>query len=290
MEFGILGPLEVRDGSGPVRVPGVKERALLVDLLVHAGQVVSADRLIEDLWDDTPPGKPANALQGRVSGLRRALGPGGSKLVVTSPPGYRLAVEPGWVDAARFEGLIAQATALTATEPSRAAPLLQEALGLWRGPALAEFADRPWALAAAARLEELRLGALESLAEVRLAAGDPGGLGGLVGELEGLVAAHPTRERLRGLLMVALYRSGRQADALGCIRRPGRCWPRSWGSIPPRSCSGSTSGSWSRIPPLKLPVRHRPRRPTTCPSGSPASSVGSWSWGSWPSWWSSIGW
>ena len=211
MEFGILGPLEVRDGSGLVRVPGVKERALLVDLLVHAGQVVSADRLIEDLWDDTPPGKPANALQGRVSGLRRALGPGGSKLVVTSPPGYRLAVEPGWVDAARFEGLIAQATALTATEPSRAAGLLQEALGLWRGPALAEFADRPWALAAAARLEELRLAAVEALAEVRLSAG---GSGGLVGELEGLVAAYPTRERLRGLLMVALYRSGRQADAL----------------------------------------------------------------------------
>src|SRR5215207_1482207 len=186
MEFGILGPLEVRDGSGLVRVPGVKERALLVDLLVHAGQVVSADRLVEDLWGDAPPGNRANTLQGRVSGLRRALGPGGSGLVVTSPPGYRLAVEPGWVDAARFEGLIAQATAFTATEPSRAARLLQEALGLWRGPALAEFADRPWALAAAARLEELRLGALESLAEVRLAAGDPGGLGGVGGGVGGV--------------------------------------------------------------------------------------------------------
>jgi DNA-binding SARP family transcriptional activator len=182
MEFGILGPLEVRDGSGLVRVPGVKERALLVDLLVHAGQVVSADRLIEDLWGDTPPGKPANALQGRVSGLRRALGPGGSKLVVTSPPGYRLAVEPGWVDAARFEELVAQARRADGTEAVR---LLEAALALWRGPALAEFADRPWALAAAARLEELRLGALESLAEVRLAAGDPGGLGGLVGGWKG---------------------------------------------------------------------------------------------------------
>ncbi|HEX3211029.1 MAG TPA: BTAD domain-containing putative transcriptional regulator, partial [Actinomycetota bacterium] len=212
MEFGILGPLEVRDGSGLVRVPGVKERALLVDLLVHAGRVVSADRLVEDLWGDEPPGKPANALQGRVSALRRALGPGGSGLVVTSPPGYRLVVEPGWVDAARFEGLVGQATALTATEPSRAAVLLQEALALWRGPALAEFADRPWALAVAARLEELRLGALEWLAELRLAGG---GHAGLVGELEGLVAAYPTRERLRGLLMVRLYRTGRQADALG---------------------------------------------------------------------------
>src|SRR5918995_601937 len=104
---------------------------------------------------------------------------------------------------------------LEVRDGSGAVRLLEAALALWRGPALAEFADRPWALAAAARLEELRLGALESLAEVRLAAGDPGGLGGLVGELEGLVAAYPTRERLRGLLMVALYRSGRQAEVLG---------------------------------------------------------------------------
>ena len=212
MEFGILGPLEVRDSSGLVRVPGVKERALLADLLVHAGRVVSADRLVEDLWGDAPPGHPANTLQGRVSALRRALGPAGSGLVVTSPPGYRLVVEPGWVDAGRFEELVAQAGRADGAE---AVGLLEAALALWRGPALAEFADRPWALAVAARLEELRLAALESLAEVRLAVGDPGGLAGLVGELEGLVAAYPTRERLGGLLMVALYRSGRQADALG---------------------------------------------------------------------------
>ena len=209
MEFGILGPLEVRDSSGLVRVPGVKERALLADLVVHAGQVVSADRLVEDLWGDDPPGNPANTLQGRVSALRRALGPGGSGLVVTSPPGYRLVVEPGVVDAARFEGLIGQARQADGTGAAR---LLEAALGLWRGPALAEFADRPWAQAVAARLEELRLAAVEGLAEVRLAAG---GHAGLVGELEGLVTSQPTRERLRGLLMVALYRSGRQADALG---------------------------------------------------------------------------
>jgi predicted ATPase/DNA-binding SARP family transcriptional activator len=209
MEFGILGPLEVRDGSGLVRVPGVKERALLVDLLVHGGRVVSADRLVEDLWGNEPPGHPANTMQGRVSALRRALGPGGSELVVTSPPGYRLVVEPGWVDAARFEGLLDQARRVDGAEAAR---LLEEALGLWRGPALAEFADRPWALAEAARLEELRLAAQESLAELRLAGG---GHARLVGELEGLVAAYPTRERLRGLLMVGLYRAGRQADALG---------------------------------------------------------------------------
>jgi predicted ATPase/DNA-binding SARP family transcriptional activator len=216
MEFGILGPLEVRDGATLVRVPGAKERALLADLVVHAGRVVSADRLIEDLWGEDPPGHPGNALQGRVSALRRALGPSGSGLVVTRPPGYALEVDPEGVDAGRFEGLVAEAIALASAGPPRAAQLLGEALGLWRGAALAEFADRPWAQAEAARLEELRLAAVETRVELGLAAG---GHAGLVGELEGLVAAHPTRERLRGLLMVALYRSGRQADALGAYQQ-----------------------------------------------------------------------
>jgi predicted ATPase/DNA-binding SARP family transcriptional activator len=209
MEFGILGPLEVRDGSDLVRVPGAKERALLADLVVHAGRVVSADRLVEDLWGEDPPGNPANALQGRVSALRRVLGSG---MVVMSPPGYRLEADPEQVDASRFERLVDEATALGPPEAPRATRLLEEALGLWRGPALAEFADQPWAQGEAARLEELRLAAREALVELRL---DGGGHAGLVGELEGLVAANPTRERLRGQLMVALYRSGRQADALG---------------------------------------------------------------------------
>jgi predicted ATPase/DNA-binding SARP family transcriptional activator len=211
MELGILGPLEVRDGSALVPVPGAKERALLADLVVNAGRVVSADRLVEDLWGDAPPGNPANTLQGRVSALRRALGPAGSGLVVTRPPGYVLATDPAAVDASRFERLVAEAMALGSTGAPHATRLLEEALGLWRGPALAEFADRPWAQAEAARLEELRLAATEALVELRLAAG---GHARVVGELEALVAAHPTRERPRGQLMVALYRSGRQADAL----------------------------------------------------------------------------
>jgi predicted ATPase/DNA-binding SARP family transcriptional activator len=212
MEFGILGPLEVRDGAGGlVRVPGAKERALLADLVVHAGRVVSVDRLVEDLWADRPPGNPANTLQGRVSALRRALGSAGAGLVVTRPPGYVLEVDPEQVDASRFEGLVDEATAPGPAQGPHATRLLTEALGLWRGPALAEFADQPWAQAEAARLEELRLAAAEALVERRLAGG---GHAGLVGELEGLVAAHPLRERLRGQLMLAHYRSGRQADAL----------------------------------------------------------------------------
>jgi DNA-binding SARP family transcriptional activator len=211
MEFRILGPLEVHDGAAPVAIPGVKERALLVDLLVHAGRVAPADRLIEDLWGDDPPGNPGNALQGRVSALRRALGPAGAGLLVTRPPGYALEVEPERVDAARFERLVAEAGRAPAAEQGGAAGLLEQALGLWRGPALAEFADLPFARAEAARLEELRLAAVDARAELALAAGRDGEL---VGELEALVAAYPLRERQHGQLMLALYRSGRQADAL----------------------------------------------------------------------------
>jgi predicted ATPase/DNA-binding SARP family transcriptional activator len=215
MEFRILGPLEVGDDAAPVAIPGAKERALLADLLVAAGRVVSADRLVEDLWGDHPPANPANALQGRVSALRRALGPA-AVMLATRPPGYALEVDPERVDAARFQRLVAEARQAAAADPAGAVRLLAAALGLWRGPALAEFADQPWAQAEAARLEELRIAALEARAELVLQAG---GHAGLVGELEGLVAAHPHRERLRELLMLALYRAGRQADALGLYQQ-----------------------------------------------------------------------
>jgi DNA-binding winged helix-turn-helix (wHTH) protein len=139
VEFRILGPLEVLDGATPIAVPGAKERALLADLLVHAGRVVAADRLMEDLWGERPPGNPANTLQGRVSALRRALGPVAARLT-TRPPGYRLDVDPELVDAARFERLAGDATRIAASDPARALGLLAEALGLWRGPVLAGFA------------------------------------------------------------------------------------------------------------------------------------------------------
>ncbi|WP_205718699.1 BTAD domain-containing putative transcriptional regulator [Actinomadura sp. WMMA1423] len=209
MRFGVLGPLTVRDEEGaPVRIPEAKVRALLADLLVHEGRAVPADRLVHDLWGDDLPGNPANALQAKVSQLRRALG---RDRVVREANGYRLRLDgPGdEVDADRFRSLAARARALT--EPKERAELLTEALGLWRGAAFADFADEEFARAAADRLADERLAVLEERAEARLGAGEHLLL---AGELAGLVARHPLRERLRAVQMRALYRSGRQGEAL----------------------------------------------------------------------------
>ncbi|MFG3436176.1 BTAD domain-containing putative transcriptional regulator [Nonomuraea sp. NPDC047897] len=216
MRFGVLGPLAVwTDAGQPVAIPGLKVRVLLADLLVNAGQVVSADRLVDDLWRGEPPGNPAGALQVRVSQLRRALEdaePGGRNLVVSRPPGYLLAAAPGALDAAAFAGLVTRAGA--AGDPRERAALLAEALGLWRGPVLADFADEEFARAAIARLEEQRLAALEQHAETRLELGEHGEHGALAAELGDLAARHPLRERLRAAHMLALYRAGRQSEAL----------------------------------------------------------------------------
>ncbi|MGR6924281.1 BTAD domain-containing putative transcriptional regulator [[Actinomadura] parvosata] len=211
MRFDVLGPLRVwTDDGRPVRVPEVKVRALLADLLVQAGRPVSAHRLAEDLWGDNPPGNPVNTLQTKVSQLRRALEqaePGGRELVAFQAPGYVLRAAD--VDATRFAALLDQARA--ATDPRAKAGLLSDALALWRGPAYADFADEEFARIAAIRLEEQRLTALEEQAEVRLELGEHSLMTDELGEL---VAAHPLRERLRAAHLRALYRSGRQAEAL----------------------------------------------------------------------------
>ncbi|MBC2878670.1 MULTISPECIES: AfsR/SARP family transcriptional regulator [Streptomyces] len=209
MRYGVLGPLAVWDGRGePVRVPEAKVRALLADLLAHEGRPVPADRLVDDLWGDRPPGNPANALQAKVSQLRKALG---RDRVVRQIPGYRLHLDPAddEVDADRFRSLVDAARRETA--PRARAALLTEALELWRGPAYADFADEEFARAAVRRLGEQRLAVLEEQAEARLDAGDHLLL---TGELTDLVARHPLRERLRAVQLRALYRSGRQSDAL----------------------------------------------------------------------------
>ncbi|GAA4452395.1 BTAD domain-containing putative transcriptional regulator [Phytohabitans houttuyneae] len=213
MRFGVLGPLAVwTDAGEPVAVPGRKVRALLADLLVHEGQAVPVDRLVADLWGDAAPADPGAAVHVRVSQLRRALAgaeAGGRDLVVSQPPGYALRAEPDAVDAARFASLAGRAR--SAADPRTRAGLLAEALELWRGPALADFADEEFAEAAVARWEEQRLAALESYAEARLALGEHRDL---AADLAEAVGRHPYRERLRAAHMRALYRAGRVPEAL----------------------------------------------------------------------------
>jgi DNA-binding SARP family transcriptional activator len=209
MEFRLLGPLEVRAGDGPVPLGAPKQRALLAFLLLHANRVVAQERLIDEVWGESPPVTAAKSVQHYVSRLRKVL-PAGT--LVTQRPGYLLEVEPDTLDVARFERLVDESQS---AEPARAATLLREALGLWRGPPLAELRDEPFARLEAERLENVRLAALEQRIEADLALGRHGQL---VGELETLVREHPHRERLRGQLMLALYRAGRQADALEAYR------------------------------------------------------------------------
>ena len=186
----------------------MRERKLLAILLVHANEVVSTDRLVHELWGDDPPKTAVPALHNAVSRLRKALG---DTVVQTRSPGYTLEVSAGELDAARFEQLLAEAVG----SPEQAADRLREALALWRGPALADFAYEPFAQSAIARLEELHIVAIEDRIEADLALGRHDVL---VGELGSLIIDHPFRERLRRQLMVALYRAGRQADALGAYQ------------------------------------------------------------------------
>ena len=207
VRIGILGPLDVRDGAArPIEVSGPRLRALLVRLAVDAGRTVPADRLIDDLWGGTPPAGAANALQALVSRLRVA---GGHEAIESRPGGYRLAIEPDRVDAVAFERLVA--TARAQGDPAARAETLSRALGLWRGPALADVAGSVFAAAPIARLEELRVEAAEERIEADIALGRAARL---VPELEELTLLHPLRERLRGQHMRALYAAGRQADAL----------------------------------------------------------------------------
>ena len=212
MELRILGPLEVAEGGRQLQLRGSRERALLAMLAIHAGEVVSADRLIEELWGGDLPGNPANALQVVVSRVRKALeaAPGPGRLV-TRKPGYVLDVRPQELDAGRFALLVEEARRAGPADPAHGLSLLEEALRLWRGPALAEFAAEGFAREEITRLEEERIRAVEMKAEAELALGRHARI---VTELRALVAANPLRERLRGQLMLALYRSGRQGEAL----------------------------------------------------------------------------
>jgi DNA-binding SARP family transcriptional activator len=206
LEFRVLGPLEVLDGGSPVPLAGRNQRALLTLLLLHANEAVSAERLVDQLWGEHPPRTATTSLQNTVSQLRKLLGPG---LLHTRPTGYLLEVDGDQLDLARFEHLVLKAR--DAAEPSDRALLLRDALALWRGAPLADMELETFAQAEIHRLDDLRLGALEDriAADIEAAADAQ-----LVTEIEALVRGHPLRERLRAHLMLALYRSGRQAEAL----------------------------------------------------------------------------
>ncbi len=213
VEFHILGPLEIIDGGRALRLESPKQRALLALLLLQEGEVVSRDRLIEELWLGNPPPAAETTLRSHLSRLRAVVG---SSRLETRPPGYALALAPDELDAEAFRRLgAAGREALERGRMAEAAELLGRALALWRGPALADFAYEAFAQSAIARLEESRLVVTEERITADLALGRHTDL---VGELEALVTAHPLRESLRAQLMLALYRSNRQAEALECYQ------------------------------------------------------------------------
>jgi DNA-binding SARP family transcriptional activator/pimeloyl-ACP methyl ester carboxylesterase len=216
MEFSILGPVEASANGRSLGLGGGRTRALLATLIVHANHVVAADQLIDEVWPELPAERAAASMQVRLSALRKLLRSAGpEERLVTRPPGYLLQVGADELDARRFdEGVVAGNGMLAAAEPDRALAYLDEALRLWRGPALAGI-DTPSARTEAGRLGELRLAAMESRAQALL---DCGRLADLIADLETLTTANPLRERLWFQWMLALYRAGRQADALRAYR------------------------------------------------------------------------
>jgi len=196
VRFGVLGPLEVSGQDGPLSLGGPKQRIVLAHLVLGANKVVSAEHLIDALWGEDPPEDPRSTLQVYVSRLRSVLG---SESVEARAPGYVLRAEREEVDALRFEDLLAEARG-NGSEPRTTDRILTEALGLWRGPALADLTDEPSLSGEIARLEELRLQALEERFDAEL---DLGHHANVVADLERLTRSHPLRERLWGELMLA---------------------------------------------------------------------------------------
>src|SRR5215208_6647743 len=254
LDFRILGPLEVMREARALPLGTPKQRALLGFLLLHANESVSRDRLVDELWGEAAPPTVNAALSGYLTKLRRALANGDDEAVLaTRPPGYVLRVEPESLDAVVFERLVEEGrAALARGEAVEAAARLREALALWRGPALADLAYEPFAQQEIRRLEELRLEALEERAEADLALGRRDGL---VPELEALVAEHPYRERLRAQLILALYRCGRQADALAAYQAARRSLVDELGLEPGRRLQELEQAILHQDPALDLPAR-----------------------------------
>ncbi len=278
MEFRILGPLEARTRETSLPLGGTKQRAVLAQLLLRAGEVVSAERLVDGLWAE-PPETATKAVQVHISQLRKALAP--NVTIHTRARGYVLEVAAEDLDLSRSELLRAEGLdARAAGDLETAASRLHAALALWHGPPLAEFALEPFAAIEAPRLEELRLTLLEERIEADLALGRHGGL---VSELEALVAAHPLRERVRGQLLLALYRSGRQAAALESYREGRRLLVEELGIEPGPALQRLERSILVQDPELELAVAApppeepavpvSPRRPLP-PTPQPAAARG----------------
>jgi DNA-binding SARP family transcriptional activator len=264
MKFRILGPVEVHDERTGVRIlpTGAKQRALLGALVVKSGQIVSVHRLIDELWGEQPPANATNALQAHVARLRRLLPvpePGSGEQhhewIVTRSLGYVLRLGRAGTDADRFHRLAAQGRAAAATDPEQAAELLRQALALWRGPALEGSVLGDICAAEAAQLEENRLTALEALYDACLRAARHGEI---TGELEELTTDHPMRERFYDLLMLALYRCGRQAEALSVYDRARRRLVHELGVEPGPALRGRPGSSPASTP---CPCHRSPRPP-----------------------------
>ena len=272
MNIRVLGPLEVEAGGESLPLGGPGERKVFALLTLYANRVLSTDRLINELWGDEPPQTARNIVQRYISNLRRSMGEAGKK-ITTRSPGYLLRVADDELDSALFERLVAEAQA--AEDPGEAASKLGTALDLWRGRPFEDIEPTNSTEAEAARLIELHLSAVEARIDADLALGKDAAL---VGELEGLVHLHPLRERFRGQLMLALYRAGRQSDALRSYQEPAEPSARSWALNPARICRNSRTGCCDTTESLLLPVAPRsippaPCRPVRSPSSSPTSRV-----------------
>jgi DNA-binding SARP family transcriptional activator len=248
IELRVLGSLEALDDGRNLPLGAPRQRAVLAVLLLHANEVVPATRLIDDVWGEDPPETAGNILQGYVSDLRHTLG---REAIATRGHGYAIYVEPSDLDLRRFERLAdAGLEALDDNRPREAAELLREALGLWRGPALADLVDDTFVTPAVGRLEELRLGALEKRIDADLANGRHTEV---VAELAALIAEHPLREWFRGQHMLALYRCGRQADALDSYRAAHRILAEDLGIDPSPALQRLEQAILAQDPSLDLP-------------------------------------
>src|SRR6266542_1130597 len=269
MHFRILGPLEVEDGSQRLQLGGHQQRALLALLLLRANEVVPVDEIIEDLWGAEPPASATKSVHALISKLRRILERDGADnangetgengVLFTRPHGYVLTVADGELDLHRFRSLMEEGRgALAAGRPAEAAARLREALALWRGPPLAEFAYDAFAQVEIARLEELRLSGIEERIEADLALGLHRDL---IPELEVLLTKNPLRERLRGQLMRGLYGCGRQAEALQVYQATRRLLVGELGIEPSQPLQGLEQAILRQEPSLELPVHAAPHRP-----------------------------